>query len=107
MSDPFKVLNFISAHRHAGPATPIAKPASSTGFPPVAELHCGNDVKTAQVITLPRRKTATPAGGTSVEVISKVTEQVDKLFPQLKGAIRDDMIAAVSRQIAEDPSKRF
>lgn len=87
----FKVLEFI----RNGPTGPHAS----------APVPVDRD-RAAQVIAMPARATTTPVAGVSVKVISMVTEQVDKLFPQLKGAIREDMITAVSRQIAEDPRKR-
>ncbi len=84
----FKVLNFI---RSASTGTPAVKPA------PVGRWCV------AQVITMPPRRTAVPARGAPVAVISRVTEEVGKLFPQLKGAIREEMIAAISHQVSEDP----
>lgn len=89
----FKVLDFI------GKA--VARPYASV----VAEV---DRTKAAQVIQMPARHGVAKVASDKppVAVVSKVAECIDKLFPTLRGAVRQQMIAAVSRQISEDPHAR-
>lgn len=65
-------------------------------------------LRAAQVIQMPNRSQVAKASveKPAIEVVSKVAECIDKLFPTLRGAVRQQMIAAVSRQISEDPHVR-
>lgn len=65
-------------------------------------------LRAAQVIQMPNRPHVAKASAEkpAIEVVSKVAECIDKLFPTLRGAVRQQMIAAVSRQISEDPHAR-
>lgn len=65
-------------------------------------------LRAAQVIQMPNRSQVAKASveKPGVAVVGKVTECVDKLFPTLKGALRQQMIEAVSRQVSEDPHAR-
>lgn len=87
----FNVLNFIR------------RAAASAGAPPVRPAPVDRE-RAAQIITMPTRTTAAPApaGEPSPAVVARVTEQVDKIF-NLKGAVRDQMIADISGKIFEDP----
>jgi hypothetical protein len=64
--------------------------------------------KAAQIIQMPMRQGVAQAATDkpAVAVISKVSECIDKLFPTLRGAVRQQMIASISQKISEDPYAR-
>lgn len=76
---------------------------------PFASIVAGVDrSKAAQVIQMPMRRGVAKAAEDKppVAVVSRVAECVDKLFPTLRGAVRQQMVEAISRKISEDPHVR-